>query len=75
MKQHPVSCGPVPGSACGFRLETPCQVQRGPEELLVGAGGLVEKEAASEGVTKEVLGVEAALYGIEVCTCQNPQVI
>jgi hypothetical protein len=36
---------------------------------------LVEKEAASEGVTKEVLGVEAALYGIEVCTCQNPQVI
>lgn len=46
MKQDPVSCGPVPGSACGFGLETPCQVQRGPEELLVGAGGLVEKEAA-----------------------------
>ena len=34
---------------------------------------LVEKEAASEGVTKEFLGVEAAFSDIMVCPCQNPR--
>ena len=33
----------------------------------------MEEEAASEGVTEEFLGVEAAFSDIMVCTCQNPR--